>query len=377
MEVVVIGAGVIGLAIAWELVRAGRDVRIIDPSPASGATCAAAGMIAPISEERLTEPALHALAAASASRYPEFVATLRDACGYEDAATMLVAVDDADRRMLDDVAARHPDRVEHLTTREARRLEPLLGPRVSAVRRVHEHRIDPRALAARLRAVLGDRVIRARVAGMRHVSPGDAASHVTGVELAGGGMVAAQEVVVAAALGAADLRGLPIDPRMRPVYGDILRLTVPERLRPFLAHTVRAQVRGSSVYLVPRLDGTVVIGATQREHGGGEVSSGGVYELLRDAAAVVPAVLELSLREATARARPVTPDNAPLLGRVGPGLIMATGFGRHGVMLAPIAAAMVAGLVEGVAPPSLEAFRPDRFIPASLIPHPLEPMEAP
>lgn len=402
-DVVVIGAGVIGLAIAWELVRAGRDVRVVDPEPATGATHAAAGMIAPISEERLTEPALHALAVASSARYPEFVASLPGACGYEDAATLLVAVDDADRRMLDDIAARHPSRVEALTTREVRRLEPLIGPRASAVRRAHEHRVDPRALAARLREALGDRVVRARATGIRHADQAEPSSPATGVHLDGGGVLAAREVVVAAALGAAGLAGLPIDARMRPVYGDILRLSVPARLRPFLAHTVRASVRGASVYLVPRRDGTVVVGATQREHGGAEVSAGGVHELLRDAATVVPAVLELSLREATARARPVTPDNAPLLGRVAPGLIMATGFGRHGVMLAPIAAAVVAGLAGGAAgdaldgagragaafadvlPSVLEAFRPDRFTSASgpgmpdshlLDPHPLDPVEA-
>ncbi|WP_406250622.1 FAD-dependent oxidoreductase [Microbacterium sp. M] len=357
-DVVVIGAGVIGLAIAWELVRAGRDVRIIDPSPASGATYAAAGMIAPISEERLTEPALHALAVASASRYPAFVATLPDACGYEDAATLLVAVDDADRRMLDDVAARHPDRVEHLTTRETRRLEPLLGPRLSAVRRVHEHRIDPRALAARLRAVLGDRIVRKRATGLRRA---DTASPVTGVDFADGTAISAYEVVVAAALGSTDIAGMPADLRLRPVYGDILRLGIPDHLRPLLAHTVRAHVRGASVYLVPRRDGTVVIGATQREHGGPAVSAGGVYELLRDAAIAVPAVAELTLHEVTARPRPVTPDNAPLLGRAAPGLIIATGFGRHGVMLAPIAAAAVRALVVGDAPPAIESFRPDRF----------------
>ncbi len=373
----------IGLAIAWELVRAGRDVRVVDPAPTAGATYAAAGMIAPISEERLTEPALHALAVASSQRYPEFLQGVPrgGACGYEEAATLLVAVDDADRRMLDDVAARHPDQVETLTTRQARRLEPLLGPRVSAIRRVHEHRVDPRALVARLRAALGDRVIVARATGIRHADPTDAASPATGVDLAGTGSVAAHEVVVAAALGAAELSGLPNAVHMRPVHGDILRANVPARLQPFLAHTVRARVRGASVYLVRRLDGTLVIGATQREHGGGEVSVGGVYELLRDAATVVPAVLELSLREATARARPVTPDNAPLLGRLAPGLIMATGFGRHGVMLAPIAAAVVDALVAGTGTPMIDAFRPDRFDTAQLSSsapaHPINTVEAP
>ncbi len=174
-------------------------------------------------------------------------------------------------------------------------------------------------------------------------------------------MIAADQVVVANALGARDLDGVPFVPALRPVHGDILRLRVPAHLRPFLTSTVRAFVRGASVYLLPRRDGTLVIGATQREHGGGDVSAGGVYELLRDAMTVVPAVAELALLEATTRARPTTPDNAPMLGRAGPGLIVATGFGRHGVLLAPAAADAVRLLIEGRCAAHLAPFRPDRF----------------
>ncbi|WP_392424916.1 glycine oxidase ThiO [Barrientosiimonas humi] len=360
---VVVGGGVVGLAIAWELVRLGRDVRLVDPEPASGATHAAAGMIAPISEQRLTEPALHAAAEASAAAYPAFLDGVPGGggCGFESVDTLLLAVDDADRRALDDIAARHPGEVEQVSLRDARRLEPLLGPRVVAARRVQEHRVDPRALAAALQGALADRVVRARVVGLLPADADADAGAVTGVRLADGTTICADEVVVASGLGAADLPGMPFAPPLRPVHGDILRLEAPAGLRPFLTRTVRAHVRGSRVYLVPRLDGTVVIGATQREHGGAGVSAGGVYELLRDAVAVIPAVAELALLETTARPRPVTPDNAPLLGRAAPGLVVATGFGRHGVMLAPLAAQAVAQLAEGRTPSLADPFRPDRF----------------
>jgi glycine oxidase len=126
------------------------------------------------------------------------------------------------------------------------------------------------------------------------------------------------------------------------------------------------------VYLVPRSDGTVVIGATQREDGSSAVSAGGVYQLLRDAQVLVPAVSELELIEMTTRARPGTPDNAPLLGRVSRtsgapegddvlGLIIATGFFRHGVLLTPVAAQYCRHLIEGSADKRWETFRPDRF----------------
>jgi glycine oxidase len=142
---------------------------------------------------------------------------------------------------------------------------------------------------------------------------------------------------------------------------------------------VRGLVRGVPVYIVPRQDGTVVIGATQREDDLGEgtpagiaVSAGGVYQLLRDAQQLVPAVAELELLEATARARPGTPDHAPLLGRVGEqglpgdvaGLVIATGFFRHGILLAPAAAEICRQLLDGVADQRWAHFRPDRFAAA-------------
>ncbi|WP_174150274.1 glycine oxidase ThiO [Microbacterium halophytorum] len=357
----IVGAGIIGLAVAWELARAGRGVLVVDPEPASGATHAAAGMIAPVSEHRHTEPALHALAAASVARYPGFLASLPggDRCGFEAAETLLLAVDEADRRMLDDAAALHPDAAVPLSLRETRRAEPMIGPRATAARRVAEHRVDPRALAARMREALGARVVRRSVVGVSRGEADDAP--VTGVLLADGSTIAAAETVIACGSGAAALGGLPFEVPLRRVHGDVLRLRVPERLRPLLSRTVRARVRSSSVYLVPRADGTVVVGATEREHGGDGVSAGGVCALLRDAAEVVPAVAELELIEVTARARPVSPDNGPLLGRAGPGLVFATGFGRHGVMLAPIAADAVRTALEGGSDPLLAPFRPDRF----------------
>jgi glycine oxidase len=213
--------------------------------------------------------------------------------------------------------------------------------------------------------------VRERATALAHLNPADPDSPVVGVHLESGATVSAGEVVLANGLGATSVAGLP--PRLalplRPVFGDILRMRVPERLRPLLTATVRALVHGESVYLVPRADGTLVVGATQREDGLDGISAGGVHRLLHDAQEVLPAVAELELIETTARARPATPDNAPLLGRVGapggaelPGLIVATGFFRHGVLLAPAAAALCLDLIEApVDAARRHAFRPDRF----------------
>ena len=195
----------------------------------------------------------------------------------------------------------------------------------------------------------------------------------TGVVLSDGSIIEAAEVIVANGLAATQLGALPDTLRLplRPVYGDIIRLRVPEHLRPLVTATIRGVVRGVPVYLVPREDGTLVIGATQREDGNAGISAGGIHQLLRDAQILVPAVAELEIIEVMARARPGTPDNAPLLGRVRgargeadapiPGLLIATGFFRHGVLLMPAAAQICADLLDGVTDPRWAPFAPDRF----------------
>lgn len=384
-DVAVIGGGVIGHGIAFEASRAGRSVVLIDDVPGTGASWAAAGMLAPVSELHYQEEQLLELMLESSRLWPGFAAGLdagpagqdsRTGTGYLTTPTLAVGADAADRRALADlreVQKASGLSVEPLTVREARGREPLLSPGISCAFDIPaDHQVDPRLLIARIAGVLAaeDRgsFIRRRAAGLLWQD-----GNVAGVRLDGGGTVRAAETVVANGLGAADLDELPagLTLPLRPVYGDILRLRVPAHLQPLLTATVRGMVRGVPVYIVPRQDGTVVIGATQREDGPSDpqaVSAGGVYQLLRDAQQLVPAVAELELLEATARPRPGTPDNAPLLGRVArpdggdvPGLIIATGFFRHGVLLTPAAAAVCRQLMDGTPDPRWAGFRPDRF----------------
>lgn len=399
-DVAVIGGGVVGHGIAWAARRSGRSVALIDDAPGSGASWAAAGMLAPVSELHYQEEALLELMLESSRLWPAFAAGLEGgaggagdtgaATGYLTTPTLAVGADAADRRALADLRTVQQASgltVEPLTVREARVREPLLSPGISCAFDIPaDHQVDPRRLLARIGELLaadsGCQAIRRRAEGLvwRNGS-------VAGATLAGGGSVRATETIVANGLGANALAGLPAGLRLplRPVHGDILRLRVPEKLRPLLTSTVRGLVRGVPVYIVPRQDGTVVIGATQREDAPGEnsqagapagggpacaaVSAGGVYQLLRDAMQLLPAVAELELLEATARARPGTPDNAPLLGRVaGPGgqgdtagLIIATGFFRHGILLTPAAAEICRQLLDGTEDPRWSRFRPDRF----------------
>jgi glycine oxidase len=147
------------------------------------------------------------------------------------------------------------------------------------------------------------------------------------------------------------------------VKGQILRLRAP---RPGFRHVIRGYADGRQVYLVPRTDGEVVIGATMEERSDSTVTVGGVLELLRAATDLVPELTEYELTETLVRHRPATPDNAPVLGALRPGVVVAAGHHRHGVLLTPVTADLIAALVaDGREDPMLAAFRPARFEGAS------------
>ncbi|WP_245803357.1 glycine oxidase ThiO [Corynebacterium sphenisci] len=367
-DVIVVGAGIIGLATARELLRRGRGVTVVDPDPVSGASRAAAGMLAPVAEVVWDQPALYPLMVESGRRWPGLAAAVAAESGREVGylanATLVCAGDAADRRHLTELAGLQRDlgmAAEPIPAAEARRREPALGPGcVGAVHLPGDHQVDPRRFCAALLELLGPRVRRARVAGVTFA--GDRA---TGVRLADGTELRGAEVLLAAGLGIGDIAGAPpeVAAALRPVHGEVLRLQVPERLRPLLTRTIRGVVHGRPVYLVPRADGTVVLGATSREDALPGVLAGGVEQLLRDARRLVPAVAELELVETIARARPGSPDDAPLIGRIGPGLSVSAGYFRHGILLTALGAALGADAVTG-APPDprfAAAIDPTRF----------------
>jgi glycine oxidase len=365
-DVTVVGGGLIGLAGAWRLAQRGASVVVCDPAPLSGASYAAAGMLAPVTEVHYGEELLLALNLASAARYPGFVAELEDAAGqtvgHRTEGTLAVAFDAGDRAVLEELHAfqtkLHLD-AELLDRRECRRLEPMLAPSVHGGLHVAgDHQVDNRRLGKALLAAAtraGVDVRREAVTALTR--DGD---KVTGVTLATGEQAATGTVVLAAGPWCNDLAGLPRDVPVRPVKGQILRLRTKA---PFLTRTVRAVVQGSTVYVVPREDGEIVVGATMEEMGfDTEVRAGAVYDLLRDAHAVLPGIAELELVECRAGLRPGSPDNAPIVGPAAPGLLLATGHFRNGVLLTPITAeAIAAYVVDGTMPDELLPFGPDRF----------------
>lgn len=385
-HVVVAGAGIIGLATAAELLARGWDVTVCDPAPASGASHAAAGMLAPAAEMVWGQNALYPLMIASGQMYPEFLARLAGATSpsstpseYDDAAairstglgtelghvrngTIVVGADAADRAALSDLtaiqrAAGLP--VEAATTRQLRKLEPALSPAISGgVLLPEDHHVDPRRLTAALLKHVESHpnaaLIRAAVTELTGAASADSAPAnsdaastrgTNGVVLSDGRHIAADQVVLATGLAARELADLAL----RPIHGDILRLRLPASNYPLITRTVRALVNGRPVYAVPRGD-SIVLGASSREDSGTGVRTESVHELLDSAHRILPGVLDSTLEEATARARPGTPDDVPLIGRRNPGLVVSTGYSRHGILLAPLGARLTADLVAGVAP---------------------------
>ncbi|MEV1021442.1 glycine oxidase ThiO [Streptomyces sp. NPDC050264] len=371
-DVLVVGGGIIGLVTAWRAAQRGLSVAVVDPEPGGGAARVAAGMLAAVTELHYGEETLLGLNVESARRYPRFAAELSEASGqdlgYRACGTLAVALDADDRAHLRELHALQTKsglESEWLSGRDCRRLEPMLAPGVRGGLRVDgDHQIDPRRLAGALVTACeraGVDFHRARAERLSVVR-----DRARGVVLADGTELAADQVVLAAGSLSGRLAGVPdeVVPPVRPVKGQVLRLTVPRQYAPFLSRTVRAVVRGSHLYLVPRVNGELVVGATSEELGWDTtVTAGGVYELLRDAHELVPGITELPLTETCAGLRPGSPDNAPLLGPTTlPGLLLATGHYRNGVLLTPVTGdAMAQVLTTGELPEEARPFTPGRF----------------
>ncbi len=362
--VLVAGGGVIGLSVAWRAAQAGMAVTVVDEAPGSGASYAAAGMLAPVAEAAYGEEPLVELSRTSLGLYPAFVAELERlsgiSVGLRTAGTLMVGFDEDDAHALDRTHAFHLELgldATRLTPRQCRAQEPSLSPRVRAgVQICGDHSVDPRALHAALLVAAesaGVEVVRKRITEVV-VEDGRAA----GVQLVDGEVRRAEQVVLALGAWSGSLPGTP-DLPVRPVKGQILRL----HGTPLLSGTVRALVRGRGVYLVPYAGDRLVVGATVEELGfDGRVTAGAVHDLLRDAVEVVPGLTELELVETTARWRPGTPDNAPLLGPSSlPGLLLATGHYRNGVLLAPVTAEVLVAVLSGGEMP-IAGFGADRFV---------------
>jgi glycine oxidase len=371
-DVVVAGGGVIGTAIAWRAAVAGLDVVLVDPDHGDAASLVAAGMLAPASEALFGEGALLRINLLAVNRFGSFAAELEDATGQHvgvrSEGTLAVAYDPGDYAALMRLTAFRRSAgldAEELDGRACRKLESFLTPDVhGGALFAGDWSVDNRRYAAALREattaakvrVVGDRVTEALVRDGRAI----------GVRLEGGSDIGSAWTVIAAGWWSSVIAGLPAPLRaaIRPVKGQLLRLRHPEGMPPVLSHTVRAIVRGTDVYLVPRADGEMIVGATQEERGPDRtVTAGAVHDLLHDAMSVLPVTSELILTETCAGLRPGTLDNGPIVGGFGvDGLLMATGHYRNGILMSPVTADAIVACLTAQAPAAeWEPFTPQRF----------------
>ena len=345
----VVGAGVIGLSVAWRAAEAGWQVTLHDPTPGRGASWVAGGMLAPLTEGLPGEDAALDLGARSLERWPAFASDLAAASampsGLQPDGTLAVGVDQADLDQLSMLAGWLADRGRSVTTVDRRALrarEPLLSNTIRGGLDV------PGDLAVDNRVLLAALLQACTTAGVAF----DRDPVATTADLP------ADQVVVAAGAWSA---ALAPQAKVRPVKGEILRLRRRPGALPAPTCTVRALIHGRHVYVVPRANG-VVVGATQLEAGfDDEVTLGGVRDLIADAEAVMPGLAEYGLIEASAGLRPMTPDGLPLIGRIDARTVLATGHGRNGILLAPITADAVLAELEGVRIADLDCADPGRF----------------
>ena len=347
MKITVVGAGVVGCAVAYELASRGARVELVDPrGPGRGATFASAGILAPLVEGH--SQSLLRLGMCSVALWDDFIRRVQIDSGlpieYERSGTLHVALNDAESAELSELArSLESAKVAHswLDRREAERLEPALTDRVVGALLVPAHGyVGPSPLV--------DALVRA--AAVRGVSM--VQSRATNID-----QIESDAVVIAAGSWSSELVKTAL-PFVKPIRGQLLSLAMDTR-------PAARVIWGSDCYVVPWKDGTVLVGATVEDVGFDENTTAfGIRGLLNAAIELMPALEHATFREARAGLRPKTADELPAIGRSStmPHVFYAAGHYRNGVLLAPLTASLIADLViDGRERPELADVRPDRF----------------
>lgn len=364
---VVVGGGIIGLAIAEELGERGLDVVVLDDGGKPGnATHASAGMIAPAAESDVELPGLCEFRQWSHGLYPKFVERVERLsgiqCGFRTDGTLLVALDRDQREEVERLRNIMEDQgfsPQALGPDQVLQMEPNLSRRVvGGLLLEHDYNIDQRRLVEALRVAIdrhGGRVLSGAL--VERVRP---AGVVEGRFHAGRGggrfRVEGENVVVAAGSWSNVDLDSPCAPLpLRPVKGQVLRLRAPELLRRV--------VRTPDIYMVPHAGGDLVLGATVEEQGfDAQPTAGATFDMLRHAWRALPGIYDLPIAELSVGFRPVARDHLPVLGRITPGVCVATAHYRNGILLAPGTARILGRLIcDGAEHALLEHFDPARF----------------
>jgi glycine oxidase len=365
----IIGGGIAALTLARMLAQDGRSIVLVERNrPGTGASHAAAGMLAPLIEARLEEESIVRFGLDCLQYYPEFVSALEEETGervdYRREGTLIVGIDRDDLehlRHLYDEQRRLGLPVEWLSGYECRQLEPCLATGIpGGIFSPQDHQVDNRQL---IRALMKSLLMHAGVTMIEEAGAGEfqngAASGSLQFTTGRHTISAGQYIVATGAHGDSLATLLPDMARLiRPVKGQIMRLD--QTRMPLVDHVVRSP----EMYLVPKSNGELVLGASAEDRGFDEsVTAGPIFELLRAAWECVPGIYELPIIETIVGFRPATIDHAPLIGETElQQVALATGYYRHGILFAPYCAKLLSDrLLHGAEHEWLEKFSPARF----------------
>jgi glycine oxidase len=370
-DVAIIGGGIIGSSIAFELAAEKLEVVLLDrEEPGRGASWAAAGMLSAAPDSPEARP-LVPLAKESLERYPQFINRIEDATEpfmhFSSEGTLQIfagpnAELDRDKMVAD--LKTLGIRIEPVTLETARKMESAISPSANAVAWLpQESTVDPRSLMEAILAALRHRGVEIR-AGCSATSITRQGSTCTGLTAHGESMNA-KIVVVAAGCHSANLSGENMVENgwhsryapTRPIRGQMLALHSAEI-------DLRRVLRSERGYLVPRHEGRIVAGSTVEDVGFDKsLTAGGIQEILNAAIELAPSLAHAQVVETWAGLRPGTPDSLPIIGPTDiDGLFVATGHYRNGILLAPITAKLVRDwVVDHEMPATAEIFSPLRF----------------
>jgi glycine oxidase len=370
-DAIIVGGGLIGSAIAFELAGEKLRVVVIDrQEPGREASWAAAGMLSPGPDSPEAVP-LVPLGKQSLQLYPEFIAGVEEASGmavsFARQGTFEIFAGPQSERARDSMVEQYRRlelAIQTISPEAARKVEPSLGPAAAAVAWLpDEATVDPRLLT---QAVLGGAERRGA-----EIRPGCAVDSLSFRDGACAGVVADGEKIEAAfvVIAAGSFCGT-ISDCVSGIEGNLARYAP---VRPVRGQMValrsecvklRKVLRSSRGYLVPRPDRRIIAGSTLEDAGFvKQVTPEGIRGILDSAVELAPALADAKIVEQWAGLRPDTPDHLPIIGPTEiSGLVMATGHYRNGILLAPVTAKIVRdSIVNGKAGFSAENFSPLRF----------------
>lgn len=366
----IVGGGIAGLSTAFRLIQMGHSITIYDPAPSTGASHAAAGMLAPASEVNFNEMPLLNLMQRSNEFWDDFADQIEmasgESIGFRSEGTLVVGYDQNDARelmRLSQFQVQLGIEVIQLTRTQTKELEPALSSSMaySALIKSDRQLNNRQLMEALTKALLslGAHFVPKRVDGLKRNSDGNFT-----IDLIDSTQASPDIILLAPGAYLNSIKGLPnsIANSIRPVKGLILRVSS-RGITP-MVHVIRARVQGKVVYLVPRSDGEIVIGATQEEVGFDDTTKiRSLAEMIVSATLLVPEIGEANLNEHTVRFRPGSIDNAPIVGQYqNTNLYLSLGHFRHGILLsAAISHALAESINSGGKQSELETFGPDRL----------------